>query len=188
MAQKRHTTAFSLLVAAVLMGVVGADPARAADPPAGAGEGFGARAAFAMLSNLAGDWVGTAGGEGEEGQATAAAWRVTSGGHTVMETQFPGTGHEMISMYYLDGEDLALKHFCAVGNQPEMRLDPKASSSQRLVFTFTGGSNLDPAVDGHIHGGVIDLEGPDTMHAAWSFYREGKEEGKNVFTLARKKP
>ena len=49
MGQKRHTTAFSLLVAAVLMGVVGADPARAADPPAGAGEGFGARAAFAML-------------------------------------------------------------------------------------------------------------------------------------------
>jgi len=65
----------------------------------------------------------------------------------------------MVSVYYLDGDQLIAKHFWAMGNQPEMKLDPKASSDNELHFAFTGGTNLNAAQDAHMHGGSIAIRG-----------------------------
>jgi hypothetical protein len=114
-------------------------------------------------------------------------YRVTAAGKTVLEVLFPGSEYEMVSVYYLDGDQLIAKHFCAMGNQPEMKLDPKASSENELHFAFTGGTNLNPAQDAHMHGGTIAIRG-DRLENEWKVFASGKEEGANRFYLARAKP
>ena len=43
---------------------------------------------------------------------------VTAAGTAVMEALFPETDHEMLTVYHLEGNDLVLTHYCAMGNQP----------------------------------------------------------------------
>src|SRR5574342_751952 len=99
--------------------------------------------AFALLKNLAGEWNGTI-DEKDKGPAGSANYKITAGGNAVLETLFPGTEHEMVTLYYLKGEELVLTHYCASGNHPQMALD-KLSTKGQLVFTSTGAVNFDPA-------------------------------------------
>jgi hypothetical protein len=143
------------------------------------------KAAFERLKSLAGTWQGQA-GHGQPGEAATVTYRVASGGSVVEETLFPGTPHEMISMYHLVDGDLVLTHYCAMANQPRMRLDRKASTPDRLVFVFDGGTNFDPAKDTHVHSGVLEWKG-ETLHASWAVHSGGKETGQNKFALSRAK-
>jgi len=90
-------------------------------------------------------------------------------------------------MYHLDGDDLVLTHYCAGGNQPEMRLDQAKSTKSKLVFDFVGGTNLDPAVDGHIHSAQIEVVDDDHLESVWFSHAEGKPVGTMTFHLARTK-
>ncbi len=141
------------------------------------------KAAFERLKSLAGTWQGQA-GHGQPDQAATVTYRVASGGSVVEETLFPGTPHEMISMYHLVGGELVLTHYCAMANQPRMRLDRKASTRDRLVFAFDGGKNFDPAKDTHVHSGVVEWKG-ETLHNVWMVYAGAKEAGRNEFVLSR---
>ena len=143
------------------------------------------RAAFERLKSLAGTWEGQA-GHGQPGEAATVTYRVASGGSVVEETLFPGTPHEMISMYHVVDGELVLTHYCAMANQPRMRLDRKASTSDRLVFAFDGGTNFDPAKDTHVHSGVVEWKG-ETLRNVWTVYSGGKETGQNQFVLTRRK-
>jgi hypothetical protein len=141
------------------------------------------KAAFERLKSLAGTWQGQA-GHGQPDAAATVTYRVASGGSVVEETLFPGTPHEMISMYHLVNGELVLTHYCALANQPRMRLDRSASTPDRLVFAFDGGTNFDPAKDTHIHSGVVEWKG-DSLHNVWTVYSGGKETGRNEFVLTR---
>ena len=141
------------------------------------------KAAFERLKSLAGTWRGQA-GHGEPAEAATVTYRVASGGSVVEETLLPGTSHEMISMYHLVDGELVLTHYCAMANQPRMRLDRKSSTPDRLVFAFDGGTNFDPAKDTHVHSGVIEWKG-ETLHNVWTVYSGGKEAGQNRFVLSR---
>ena len=142
-----------------------------------------AKLAFAQLQTLAGGWQGTV--MQTNGPRTTVDYRLTSGGQTVMEVLFGGTSHEMVSMYHLDGPDLVITHFCAMGNQPRMRLDRTSSSTNELIFVFSGGSNLDPAKDVHVHDGWIRRIAPDRLEAGWTLHQDGKPIGTNLFFLHR---
>jgi hypothetical protein len=113
---------------------------------------------------------------------------VTAAGSAVHETLFPGQAHEMVSVYYRDGEDLLMTHYCALGNQPRMKADPKSPPNQ-LHFLFAGGTNLDPAKDKHMHEGTLLFIDDD--HIQWSgvCWEGGKilEGHCPVFKLVRKK-
>jgi len=143
------------------------------------------KAAFEKLKTLAGTWEGKA-GHGEAAQTATVTYRLASGGSVVEETLFPGTPHEMISMYHVVNGQLVMTHYCAMANQPRMRLDAKASTAERLVFAFDGGTNFDPAKDTHVHSGVIEWKG-DRLHNSWAVFSGGKETGQNLFVLHRKK-
>ncbi len=143
------------------------------------------KAAFEHLKSLAGTWQGQA-GHGQPSEAATVTYRIASGGSVVEETLFPGTPHEMISMYHLVNGELVLTHYCAMANQPRMRLDRKASTPDRLVFAFDGGTNFDPAKDTHIHSGIVEWKG-ESLHNVWTVYSGGKEAGRNEFDLARAK-
>ena len=146
---------------------------------------------FEQLKSLAGTWRGEPVGEGVEASEAEKVgeviheFRVSAAGTVVMETMNPGTDHEMINMYHVDGDDLVLTHYCAGGNQPTMRLDRQRSTADKLVFDFAGGTNLDPAVDGHIHAAEITLVDADHVTSAWAPYAGGKQVGTMTFHLAR---
>jgi hypothetical protein len=165
----------------VLSLVIGASGLTAAD--SGAAPPLDAKAAFEHLKSLAGTWQGPAGHGARDQQATVV-YRLASGGSVVQETLFPDTPHEMISMYHLADGQLVMTHYCAMGNQPRMRLDAGASGPDRLVFAFDGGSNLDPAKDAHVHSGVLEWKG-DTLRADWTVWSGGKATGQNSFELKR---
>ena len=104
-----------------------------------------AQSAFETMKKWAGEWEGETTG-GEKGRVI---YRLTGAGSALMETLAPGTPHEMVSMYHMNGPDLVMTHYCAAGNQPHLRFDPSASKPDLFVFTFVRGSNMD--VEGYAH-------------------------------------
>src|SRR5262249_24076165 len=134
-----HKAAMSLLLAFLAL----VPPAAASAGEPGKPAALDGAAALARLKSLAGEWKGTT--ATPAGPPVAVHYQVTSGGHAVVETLFPGTDHEMMSVYYLEGGNLVLTHYCDSGNQPHMRLDVAASTPESLVFAFDGGTSFDPA-------------------------------------------
>ncbi len=154
--------------------------------------------AFDRLKALEGTWQGTAAG-GSEAEAQAEAqvthvFEVSAAGTVVMETMNPDVpDHEMINMYHLDGDELVLTHYCAGGNQPTMKLVESTAtdafrpppSGWTMRFDFTGGTNLDPATDEHIHAAHMVLVDAGTLESSWTGYKDGKEAGVRKFVLKR---
>lgn len=145
---------------------------------------LGAKAAFERLKTLAGTWQGTA-GEGAQSGAVTVTYRVASGGSVVMETIGPGTDHEMISMYHLEGDELVLVHYCAIGNQPKLKLDRGSSTLDLLRFDFVSGTNLVPERDTHIHSAVFHFQADGGLAEDWGAWQGGKAAGVNRFALKR---
>ena len=110
---------------------------------------------------------------------------MTGAGTALIETQFPGTGHEMTSVYHLDGDDLRMTHYCAMGNQPHVKLDRAHSRPDHLIFVFDGGTNLDPGKDMHIHGLEMTFEKEGQVKSDWQGYMGGKSAGATSFVMTR---
>jgi len=82
-----------------------------------------------------------------DGTLLVTEFKVTSAGSAVREIMFPGSAEEMTNVYCLDGNALALTHYCAMGNQP------------RMLATGREGKKIHFA-----HSSVTDLERPDEMY------------------------
>jgi hypothetical protein len=119
--------------------------------------------AFAKLKSLAGNWNARI--MTDDGPASEVSYRLSGGGSVVVETLFPRTSHEMITMYTLDGNDVVATHYCAAGNQPTMRLDRASSSTDQLVFSFVG---VRGAHGDHVHDGRISFRADGTVEAVWN--------------------
>jgi len=137
-----------------------------------------AQPALDKLKKLAGEWV-YAGGE-HKGDL-AARYTVSSGGSVVIENLFPGTNHEMVTVYHLDGDKLMMTHYCAVGNQPQMHAEP---ATDKLVFTCTGGSNMTES-DNHMHAMTLTFIDDDHFREEWTF--KGEQMGTKPFEFERKR-
>jgi hypothetical protein len=167
----------------VFLGALAAAAPAGAQAPARSPAAVDPAAAFERLKALAGTWTGTA--MQKDGPRAEVRWEVISARTAVMETLFPGTDHEMRSVYHMDGKDLVLTHYCAMGNQPRMRLSVASSRPDELVFDFAGGTNLDPAKDAHVHSGRIRLVDAEHLEAEWAVYQDGKVGGHHRFFLGR---
>jgi hypothetical protein len=160
-------------------------------PPLMAGS-VTAEGVFAQLASLEGTWQGTPEGKGEEAEAEAELAgmvthdiEVSAAGTVVMERMGPGTDHEMINMYHLDGEDLLLTHYCAGGNQPRMKLNLDDSTAEKLIFDFVGGTNLDPVADHYIRSAELRLLDENHLESTWQSWGDGKPQATMIFHLAR---
>ena len=140
--------------------------------------------AFQMLKSLAGEWTGTV-AEPDSGPPVTVIYRVTAGGSAVEELLFPGTAHEMVTMYHLDAGQVVLTHYCAMGNQPRMALEPD-STAGKLVFHFVSAGNLASPDAVHMHSGTITFMDPDRIEASWDVFEKGAKVGENKFFLTRK--
>jgi hypothetical protein len=140
------------------------------------------KAAFERLKVLLGDWEGHV--TAPDGPPARVEFRVAGNGSALVERLFPGTSHEMVSVYHLVGEDLVLTHYCAMANQPRMKLVSGGRDGD-IVFDFVGGDNVDPKTTTHMHGGRFSVKGTDAYEAAWSVVSEGKPAGTNRFFMKR---
>jgi hypothetical protein len=151
-------------------------PTRAADT---APDG---KAAFARLKALVGDW--DVHGDSPTGFPLRIEYRLTGAGSAVTERLFAGTDHEMLTVYYLDGGDLVLTHYCAGANQPHLRL-VSGGAEGPLRFDFVSVSNADPAKDSFMHSAVFTTLEKDKVESTWSTVKEGKPSGAHTFYMAR---
>lgn len=143
------------------------------------------QAAFDRLKRLVGAWEGKV--DGMPAPGILVTYATTAAGSVVVETLFPGTDHEMITMYHQQGEDLVLTHYCAAGNQPRMTLDRKVSRPDAFHFEFSGGTNVDEFKDVHMHSGRLRFQAEDVLECEWIGYKAGKPVGSHIFSLLRKK-
>ncbi len=118
--------------------------------------------------------------------AATLVYKVIAAGSAVHEHMFPGTPHEMVTMYHCDGPDLMLTHYCAAGNQPRMKAEKSADPNQ-LVFHFAGGTNLNPAKDMHMHDVTITFIDAYHIRQEWTHYKDGKLSGTVTIELKRVK-
>jgi len=137
-----------------------------------------------QMKKLAGEWL-IVGEDGKPTEDVGVTYRVTSAGSAVIETIFPGADHEMITMYYLDGDDLVLTHYCALGNQPHMKADPK-SAEGTISFRFVGGANIDPAKDTHMHDALFTFVDDDHLKSVWTLWAGGQAKNAHAFSFVRK--
>lgn len=141
--------------------------------------------AFERLKSLVGDWrVANPQDENQKSQ-TALSYRLIAGGNVVIETDFPGTNKEMVTVYYRDGDRLVLTHYCGCGNHPRMKARA-GDNPKELIFDFEAGANFDPAKDMHMHDCVYRFGDANQFHTEWQLYVGGKPAAKHSFDLVRK--
>jgi hypothetical protein len=139
-------------------------------------------AAFKKLQSLAGDWEG----KNEKGQPVKTAFKSIVSNTAMMETLSPSGMEEMVTVYSLDGDGIALVHFCPTNNQPRMRANPDTDDVKELVFNFQGAGNLPSPNTGHQHHLVIRFEDADHITETWTWRHDGMDMPM-VFHLSRKK-
>jgi hypothetical protein len=144
-----------------------------------------AKAAFDRLKTLVGDWEGHV--TTKDGPAARVEFRLAGNGSALVERLFPGTDHEMLTVFHMSGSDLVLTHYCAMANQPRMKL-VRGGREGELVFDFAEGDNIDPKTTMHMHGGRFTLQDKDSYEADWQVVGEGKPMGNNRFFMKRASP
>lgn len=136
------------------------------------------------LKRLVGTWVRV----DEAGEATdevVSVYRETAGGSAIIETLFPGTDHEMITLYHQDNGDLVLTHYCVLGNQPRMKA-AKVSTRDKIVFQCAGGSNMKSENDHHMHQGTVTFVNDNEIQSEWVSMENGEVNHKVALTVRRK--
>lgn len=156
----------------VCLGWWGATALAGTEKPAAQEGGAAAKAdALEPFRKLAGTWVGKF-GEGADARETEITYRVIAAGSAVVEELFKGTPHEMVTVYFLDGEQLMLTHYCAAKNQPQMKA--VKCEPHEVQFDFVGGTNIDPAKTGHMHSAHFRFLSDDEFEVKWQYFEDGK--------------
>lgn len=136
-----------------------------------------------FLKSLAGRWSAPA-QEGSEGESLFE-FRVTAGGTAVEEREFVGSPQEMMTVYYMDGDDLVATHYCMLGNQPRARA-VKTSAKSALRFDCDGiPGNAASHDEKHIHGWSIELADDGVLHYRAALVENGKVAEEPTFALTR---
>jgi len=133
--------------------------------------------AFEQFKQLAGEWVGSK--KGPEGHDLHVKYKVTSGGSAVVETVFPGSEHEMVTVIHPDGSEI-------LGNQPHMKASG-AGDGNKVEFKFLRATNMKSENDMHMHNVTYTFVDKDTLKSEWTNYKDGKAGETVVFELKRKK-
>lgn len=128
--------------------------------------------AFEKLKSLAGHWEATKG----EMKATMDI-TLTAGGSAVMERfhmEEQGKSEDMLTTYYLDGDQLKLTHYCMAGNQPTLQgtYSPEAKT---ITFDFVSATNLKSPNDGHMHHAVYTFVDKDHLKTVWTYQKDQKD-------------
>ncbi len=130
---------------------------------------------FTRLKSLVGEWEGKT----EKERVLKVIYRLVANDSVLVESWTLAPGQETLTLYHLDGTDLLATHYCAVGNQPRLRLKTPATESG-FVFEFVSATNLAKPESTHQHQFEIRLLGPDLMWRSETYLESGKAETEAV--------
>jgi hypothetical protein len=139
---------------------------------------------FAEMKKLVGTWEGTADMGTGKPEPVKVIYELTSGGTAITEKLMPGTPHEMTTIYYSDGKSLAMTHYCATGNHPEMKL--KKANTKGLEFEMTAPTGVASMNEMHMHALKLTLSDANTLKQEWTNFTDGKKAEVAVFNFKRK--
>lgn len=132
------------------------------------------------FKSMAGTWEG----KSPTGDTSQVTYKLEAEGTAVMEDSDMASEH-MLSMYYVDGDQLLMTHFCPSNNQPRM----KATISPDLKtvsFDFLDATNLAGPQAGHMHRAVFIFSDADHYTEEWT-WKKGDKETRMHFEMQRKK-
>ena len=138
-------------------------------------------AAFKKLLSLAGEWEG----KDEHGMVAKTSFKAMASNTAVMETLAASGMDEMVSLYSVDQESVALVHYCPTNNQPRMRATPDSDDVKELSFEFQSAGNLKYPSEGHQHHLIIRFEDANHITETWT-WRQNDKDTPMVFHLTRK--
>jgi hypothetical protein len=141
--------------------------------------------AFERMKPLVGTWKASA-DTGKGPTEVAVEYRLVAAGSALKERLFPGTPHEMITMYHDRNGKLSLTHYCAMANQPAMTL--KSADDRTLHLDFDKVCGINPKTERHMHSLKVTFIDADTFRQDWTHYDGGKPvEKPTSFTFKRAK-
>lgn len=128
--------------------------------------------------------VGTWEGKSPTGDTSEVTYQLEAGGTTVM-ADMRMSSESMVSMYYVDGNQLLMTHFCPSNNQPRMRaiISPDLKT---VTFDFLGATNLAGPQAGHMHRAVFLFSDAEHYTEEWT-WKKGDKDLKFHFEMQRKK-
>lgn len=144
--------------------------------------GTPAESAFKKLQSLAGKWEG----KDAHGRAAKTSFEVLASGTAVMEKLEASGMEEMVTLYSVDRDGIALVHYCPTNNQPRMLVVPSSADVKELSFDYQGAGNLASPSTGHQHHLVLRFEDDNHITETWT-WREGDKDTPMVFHFSRKK-
>ena len=142
---------------------------------------------FETLKGLAGSWTGqlttVPSAPEADGKFVQFSMQVTSRGNALLhEVSVSGLPDHPLTMFYLEGDALALTHYCDAGNRPHMRgtLSPDGKT---LTFDFVSleGSNR----TGHMHHAIITFIDDNHHVEEWTYMMPGDKPVRARFDLHR---
>jgi hypothetical protein len=152
--------ACALLAVPVLTG--SAAGATSPVPPASTG--------FDHLKSLTGNWQAKT----PDGKVERVSYEVDAAGTAVVE-KLQGEGEPpMVTVYYPDGSQVMLTHYCTLGNHPRMRTSG-AATGDNLSFAFVDATNMKSPADAHMHGLKFTFADADHFSQTWMMKKDGKE-------------
>lgn len=175
---------FSLLLALPLTLLACSLPTARAQSPAPLSR---AQSSFDHIKSLAGKWEGTVttvpAAASYQGVHLQVRLRVTSSGNAVMhEMNMPGQPDDPITMLYVNGNRLFLKHYCDAGNRPRMVAEA-SPDGKTITFKLVN-------VSGSKRHGYMERAVFTTIDAAhhtedWTFLEPGNHATRAHFDLHR---
>lgn len=150
--------------------------------PCGAATPAQAQAAFQKIRSLVGQWSG----KDEQGNSVKTEFAPIAASTAVMET-LTMPKDDMVTIYSMDVDSIALVHYCPVNNQPRMRAIPRTGNVKQLTFTFTGVGNLPNLQMGHERKLVMDFDDRNHLTERWTWRQAGKDT-QMVFHFVRMHP
>jgi hypothetical protein len=128
--------------------------------------------------------VGTWQGKSPSGETSEVTYRLAAGGTAVMADMHMA-GEDMMSMYYVNGDDLLMTHFCPSNNQPRMKaaISPDLNT---VSFDFMDATNLRGPNAGHMHRAVFIFSDVDHYTEEWT-WKQAEKNSTMHFEMQRKK-
>lgn len=149
---------------------------------------------FTLLKALAGSWRASVTTDPPlanmgNGSFTQVSLRVTSRGHALVEEMHeagkpedPTRYDHPLTMFYLDGDQLLLTHYCDAGNRPRMaaRISPDGKTVE-FDFLDLSGSNA----YGHMYHALFTLVDANHHIEEWTYMMAGEKPLKAHLELTR---
>ena len=119
-----------------------------------------------------------------DGQKATLVFSTVAGGSAVREVMFPGTPHEMVNMYHMDGPSLVVTHYCAAGNQPRMRATQ--ADGNKIAFKCDSVTNLTDKDEGYMGGLTLEFKDANHFTEHWQHMAKGEVTDGPGFEATRK--